>query len=212
MNLRDWLAGAALISIAVSVPAHAGQIRSPIAVVGATIATGGGTTGHIIDQSGLSVPFVSGATDFDTYIASGPTHAVVSPTNGWASHSGSTGYLEFDLGDAFSISTFALWTQNNPGALNSFSLSSALDIGFTSGVSNLGSFNAAEGIGAQTFAVSAIGEFVRLQINSSHGATNVNIGEVAFDTTVLPEPAPLAVLCIGLSGLGLARRSRGLAV
>jgi hypothetical protein len=211
MNLRDWLAGAALISIAVSVPAHAGQIRSPLAVVSSTI-LGIGSTGHLLDQSGLSVPFVSGSTDFDTYIASGPTHAFITELNGWASQKNSTGYLEFDLGDAYAISAFALWTANGTPALNSFALSSALDIGFTSGVSNLGSFNAVKSLGAQTFAVSAIGEFVRLQINSTYGSVNVNLGEVAFDTTVLPEPAPLAVLCIGLSGIGLVRRSRGSAV
>ena len=51
MNLRGWLAGAALISIAVSVPAHAGQIRSPVAVVvGATISGAGGMMGHLIDR------------------------------------------------------------------------------------------------------------------------------------------------------------------
>jgi hypothetical protein len=155
MNMQRWLAGAAVLCFAGSAPAHAGTIRSPVAVVGNTLGTAGGSTGHLIDQSGLSVGFISGQTDFETYINLAPTHAVVSASTGWASSANTMpGYLEFDLGSDYSISTFAMWTQNTFLAVNSFTLSSALDAGFTSGVTALGSFNAVIGLGAQTFSVS----------------------------------------------------------
>lgn len=109
----------------------------------------GGSTGHLIDQSGLSVGFISGQTDFETYINLAPTYAVVSASTGWASSANTMpGYLEFDPGSDYSISTFAMWTQNTFLAVNSFTLSSALDAGFTSGVTALGSFNAVIGLGA----------------------------------------------------------------
>ena len=168
----------------------AGAILSPVAVVANTLGTAGGSTAHLIDQSGLSINFISGETDFDTYIALDPTSAVVSQTTGWASSANKMpGYLEFDLGREFSISAFVMWTQNSALAVNSFTLSSALDSGFT----NLGTVDAVIGLNAQTFAVTGMGQFVRSEINSGHGPTSVNLGEVAFDTEVVAEPVTLAV-------------------
>ena len=196
--MRSWIAGMALLSFAGSAPAFAGAILSPVAVVGNTLGLAGGSTGHLIDHSGLSANFISGQTDYDTYIGAGPTHAVVSASTGWASSANTTpGYLEFDLGSAFSISAFAMWTQNSNLAVNNFTLISASDTGFTSGVTNLGTFNAAIGLNAQSFAVTGAGEFVRLQVNSTHGGSSVNLGEVAFDVQVVPEPASFGVLSVG---------------
>src|ERR1019366_8026158 len=93
-------------------------------------------------------------------------------------------------------------------AVNSFTLSSAQDAAFTIGVTNLGSFNATEGLNAQTYTVTGDGEFVRLEVNSNHSptSTQVNIGEVAFDTELLPEPASLAILAVGCAAVSLTRR------
>jgi hypothetical protein len=202
-----WLTGLAVLSIVKPAPACAGAIQSPAAVVANTIGTAGGSTGHLIDQSGLSIPFISGATDFETYISLNPTSAVVSASTGWAaSAAGLPGYLEFDLGSVVSISAFAMWNQNTTLSVNSFTLSAATNGSFTSGVTDLGTFTAAEGLAAQTFIVSGVGEFVRMEINSTHGGPDVDLGEVAFDTEVIPEPISLAVFGTGLAGIGLVRR------
>ncbi len=209
MRQRCWLAGAAMLAFAGSVPAFSGTILSPAAVDGNTLGTAGGSTSHLIDQSGLSQNFISGVTDFETYISLGPTSAVVSASTGWASSPGTFGgYLQFDLGANYALSGFVLWTQNTILAVNSFTLSVASDASFTSGVTNLGTFSAAEGLNAQTYAFTGEGEFVRMQINSSHGATSVNLGEVAFDATLIPEPGSLLLLGMAWAGIGAAGRRR----
>ena len=198
-----------MLAFAGACPAYAGAILSPVAVDGNTLGTAGGSTSHLIDQSGLSLNFISGVTDFETYISLGPTSAPVSASTGWASSPGTLrGYLQFDLGADYALSGFALWNQNNPLAVNSFTLSVASNASFTAGVTNLGTFNAVEGLNAQTFTFTGEGEFVRMQINSSYGPTNVNLGEVAFDATLIPEPGSLLVLGMGWAGIGFARRRR----
>ncbi len=200
-----------LLAVAGVTPANAGVILSPVSVVATTL--GGTPTSHIIDGSGLS--FISGVTDYDTYVAGNPTHAAlqfISNPNGWASATGFAGkFMEFDLGADYDMLSFALWTQSNGGAVNSFTLSSAADQNFTTGVTNLGTFVAAIGLNVQTFTITGTGEFVKLQINSDHGNATVNIGEVAFDVVPIPEPTAITVLGLGLAGLGQVRRKRGLA-
>jgi hypothetical protein len=204
---RILLVGLGVLSLVRPTLSDAGVIQSPVGVVANTIGTAGGSMGHLIDQSGLSIPFISGETDFDTYISLNPTSAVVSPTTGWAAGAaGLPGYLEFDLGSVVSISSFVMWNQNTALSVNSFSLSSATNESFTSGVTDLGTFTAAEVLTDQVFIVSGVGEFVRMEINTTHGGVDVNLGEVAFDTEVIPEPVSLVVFGMGLVGLGLVRR------
>jgi hypothetical protein len=211
MRLRTWLPGAMLLTLAGGAPAFAGAILSPTSVPIDNL--GLMSAAHIIDESGLSASFTSGSTDYDSYIAGNPTHAAFqflppSP-NAWASGTGFSGkFMEFDLGSNYAILGFALWTNNNPTAVNSFTLSSAADQDFTTGVTSLGTFTAVSTLAVQSYDVSGLGEFVRLTINSDHGATNVNIGEVAFDVQVVPEPASLAILGLGIAALARIRRKR----
>ncbi len=213
-TLTGWVV-LSLLTLASVPPANAGAILSPVSVV--TSSLGGTTTAHIIDETGLSTMFVSGVTDYDVYTGGNPTHLPLQflpPTpNAWASGTGFAGkFMVFDLGHTFNILSFALWNQSNTSAVNGFTLSSAMDQNFTTGVTTLGTFTAGIGLNLQvfTFLVAGTGEFVKLQINSGHGANNVNMGEVAFDVTPVPEPAAMTVLGLGLAGLGLIRRKRTL--
>ncbi len=60
------------------------------------------------NQSGLSTGYTSQVTDFDTYIASNPTHQSIVSAYRWFSAS-TTGNFDFDLGGTFTIQSFALW-------------------------------------------------------------------------------------------------------
>lgn len=198
LALAFFLAGSGTVS--------AGVILSPVAVVGNTMGTANGNVARLFDQSGLSLGFTSGVTDYGTYIGAGPTHALNSASNAW---SGTTipGHLDFDLGAPTQITSFVLWTQANSNAVNRFSLISALDSGFTTGVTNLGGFGAVIGLGAQTFSVSGFGEYLRLEVLSNHGGMNINIGEVAIESSV-PEPTTLSLFALALGGLAFRMRKR----
>jgi|GEM_PF-411615 len=90
--------------------ASAGVIRSAVDVVRAPNRASG-SLGGLIDQSGLSVGYIDGATDFDAYIAQSPTHEAYAPSNeyfnGW-SFNGSVP-IDFDLGAPFQIRQLAFW-------------------------------------------------------------------------------------------------------
>lgn len=198
----------------VSSIATASVILSPTAVIGNTMGTGdnGGSTTNIINQSGLSSGFVSGITDFSTYLATNPIHDSNIEDNAWAGGNGPVlGDLDFDLGDTFLISSMALWSQSNSNGIDSFTVFSSLDATFSSAI-NLGTFSASElnPITAQTFETSSTAQFIRLRVNSTHvGGNAVNIGEVAFEVSAVPIPATAWLFGSGLLGLiGVARRKK----
>jgi hypothetical protein len=180
--------------------ANAGLIIGATDIPSNTMGTAAGSTDNIINQSGLSVGYTSGVTDFDSYLA---THPVNVSVNAWAGVRGVLGEIVFDLGGIYTIDSFVLWTQSNSNAVNAFSI--LVD-------GNLaGSFNALVGsapsITAQAFDLKDLtGQFITLQVSSNHGGLNVNIGEVAFETTSVPEPAILALLGLGLAGIGFSRK------
>ncbi|WP_054763465.1 hypothetical protein [Methylomonas koyamae] len=122
-------AAAALALVLLTQPALAGTILSPIAVINNTIGNYKGIAGFpedtdetpMFNQSGLSLGFTSGVTDFAAYIGSNPTHIGGTPEigNGWISpaYCPCTGTLDFDLGANYSIKQMALWNMAaNSGA------------------------------------------------------------------------------------------------
>ncbi len=206
--MRRFWVWATVLMVIVAASASAGVITSPTAVIGTTFTTGGGTLDNTINQTGLSAGFVSGVTDFATYIAGNPTHAPNDFPNAWASAPPQTsGDIDYDLGDTFILNTFALWGDVDEQTIDSFTLFGATNPAFTGAV-NLGTFNATllNPITVQTFPSPATARYVRLRINTSHGGPNINMGEVAFETGVIPEPATLTLLAVG--GLALLRRRR----
>ncbi len=206
--------------------AFAGVVLSPNAVINNSLGefNAGLGVNNLLDQSGLSAPYVSGVTDFTAYTGAGPTHAGNADPGGipFASPSGVTsGIIDFDLGAVFNLSHFILWGDDTlgsgDGTPRNFSLAGALVSDFSSSTS-LGGFTSAATTGApipgQVFSFApTMARFVRFQISNVHGSPpNVNIGEVAFgDTTVattVPEPGTLTVLGLGLAGLGVIRRRK----
>jgi hypothetical protein len=96
--------------------AQGAVVLSPVSVVDSDLAPFDATTGfeNIINRSGITDPFVSGSTDFDTYFAeAGKPFGNAHFTNGWQSEVSFdlplTGYIDFDLGEAYTIDRIAVW-------------------------------------------------------------------------------------------------------
>jgi hypothetical protein len=96
--------------------AHAGTMLSPAAVLGTDLGTSSPQTPleNMINQTGLDKPFTSGVTDFDDYFNNGASpFAQALGTNNWQSDFTFslplTGYVDFDLGDAYTIDRLGIW-------------------------------------------------------------------------------------------------------
>ncbi len=209
-----------------AMPAFAGVILSPVAIVQDTICCSeGGTNTPAIDQSGLSAPFMSGATNFSSYIASRPTHvgdssSVVSLVTG--SFSGELPLtcnqciLDFSLGAVFSIEQLVLWNGSGGGlSVNTFRVFTSVDSGFSDarlvGIFANPEFEEGSVKPATVFDLDdSEGAFLRLQIDSSHGSVQISIGEVALDVVPfpVPEPTSMALLVIGFLLLVQSRAGR----
>ncbi|MEO0416922.1 MAG: PEP-CTERM sorting domain-containing protein, partial [Verrucomicrobiota bacterium] len=66
---------------------------------------------NAINQSGLSVGYISGVTDFDAYLAGDPEHAA---GESWIAADPAPGSITFDLGSVFNLDGMAMW---GPGTL-----------------------------------------------------------------------------------------------
>lgn len=209
---------AALFLTLIASQAQAGVIIQPDSATSGMGAGLGTDPERVINQSGLSSGYSDGATDFDTYIASNPTHASNFLTNIWISGSGvSTGDFDFDLGDTFTIESFALWNigENDTWNVRGFVLLADDESTFT-GATILGTFNANPNTAPETavlpevfaFAPTAA-RYVRMQVTSNNGGTNVAFGEAAFEAqfTVVPEPSSFALVSFVAAGF-LIQRNR----
>ena len=202
-HLNTALLGAALLLVGAQ-SVNAGVIRGAVGVLSNSMGTGDGSIANTFNQTGLSAAYVSGVTDYDTYVATHPTN---NSANAWASPRGpALGFIDYDLGAVFNLTSFALWTQNNINGIRDFEI---LVDGILAG-SFVAAQEAAANIAVQKFDFAALsGQVVRLNVLSIYGGLNVNIGEVAFESDVaaVPMPAPLALVGLGILGLGLHRRA-----
>jgi hypothetical protein len=177
-----------------------------------------GTVANLINHGGLLTNFVSGATDFDSYIGGNPQHTIISLGAEWFTDFGVTSAsLTFDLGVVMTIDRVATWVDEFWGA-GTIAVSLSLD-GVT--FSGVGSFAPTDwptnvnSYGVDVFSFSSAStRYVRLDLSNcpqpnSEPGGGCGMGEVAVSAVtpaVVSEPEILALLGLALAGFAAVRR------
>lgn len=135
--------------------------------------------------------------------------------NKWMTDSTVTGELIFNLGSIYDISSASIWNYGGGccgvnRSVKDLSVGVSLD-GVT--YSSIGSFTlglpAGTPFAADTISLGATAQYIKFDLNSNYGSQQyTGLSEVQFEGLMasVPEPASIALLTIGLAGLGLSRR------
>lgn len=207
-----------LVAMSLASNVFAGPILTPTAFTVSSPDPANPTeaTNNILDQSGLSATYVSGVTDFDSFVASTTASFNTQAQLGGAGPPLS--YFEFDFGSSVAIDAIAVWNQWGSASLNTLNIETSAVADFSVsqlfGVFTMSIFNGANPIAADVFTFdSSMFRYLRVNNLTNAGwgsATRVN--EFAFrqaDAEVpVPEPTTVALLGIGLVGLAGAEVRR----
>lgn len=201
----------AMGSLAVPSSSEAAPIIGATSVSSPQGAFGGFPLENIINQSGLSAVYVSGATDFDTFTAA--------TTGAGLSGSGFTGQQDngpqqfiFDLGGAQTIDALAIWNSGSVGSISRFEVYADNDGNFANGTTGLLVGPSPLGTNASPAQVFAFaGTSTRYVIFNGLASLAppdfYGLNEVAFrGASDVPEPATL--LLAGLGAAAAIRRRR----
>lgn len=182
--------------------AFGGKVVSAVSVIDAPPAIGNWSFDRTIDQSGLTVGYTSGVTDFASYVLQAPRHeGENSPQNYAASSSIPPLVVDYDLGATHDVLQLAFWQypHASSGPTIDFSVYTSNDPGFTNSAF-VGSFTAlidGTGLGAPGTAMQVFdltdtsARYVRMDVLRVDNANGTGWSEVAFEVNVVPEPASI---------------------
>lgn len=193
--------------------AAAAVIRSPISATATSEFSSAYDIGNTIDQSGLSVGFTSGVTDFDAYLALNPAHTFIATGFEWfTAQDIISAVVTYDLGNLFKVDRVALWNEDSSGIGIFDILASSDGVSFSTIATGLSPLNNPDGTPykAETFNFGPVNaRYFRFDISgcpqpdpNSFTFNGCGIGEVAFSTSSQPIPTP--ALLPGLIGMGVA--------
>ncbi len=219
--MKKLMSFAALLGFAAMVPLSAGVIIDPTAVT-SNVADSGSSYAIIntINQSGLSTGYTSGVTNFDTYLASGPTHTFIAAGFEWFAALGvHSATLIYDLGALYNVDRLAVWNEESSGiasmtvlACSDAACSTTSSMGSTSSLTNWSS-----SVTSYTADVVSLTtrntRYIELMVTGPQSGSTydaVSMGEIAFDsvTSTVPEPGSLGLVSAGLGGLLFLLRKR----
>jgi hypothetical protein len=193
-----------------------GVILSPTDAVINIGGTGLGAIQDTINQNGLSFGFISGTTDFDSYLTSTPPprHTISFPNAEWFSAS-TIARVTYDLGNVYSVDRLALWNEEVSGIGKLDLFYSTDDLTFFSLASGLLPTDNTGSYVADVFSfMPTNARYIRFDMSDcpqpKFGGNNAcAIGEVAFEVNPVaqaPEPGTLALFAVGLGLLGARSR------
>ena len=207
---------ASVLSVVTNV--NAGTILSPTAALASNEFSSSFSINNTIDQSGLSSGFVSGVTDFDTFLALNPTHSTNASFEWFTSAGVTSAQVDYNLGSVYTIDRLALWNEEASGIGAFDILTSSDNITFSLLLAGLMPFNnpLTSDYSAEVFSFSStLAQYIRFNITGCPQVDSIfngcAIGEVAFsvnqgEVSTVPVPAALPLMASALGIFGLARR------